>query len=133
MRVFSVIDKATSKEVYRYNADAPIEFSGMEFSTHEHRDVTPAPEYLSEDASDWRISIGPFFDRFGDLKIPILASTDPIVQAIVKNATVRKYIALVEKRAEILQALQILQLKGFPLDTHAILDVKPTGDEIYRG
>jgi hypothetical protein len=34
--IFSVIDKGTGEEVYRYEADAPIEWSGMEFATHDH-------------------------------------------------------------------------------------------------
>lgn len=33
---FIVTDKATGAEVYRYQADAPIEWSGMKFSTHDH-------------------------------------------------------------------------------------------------
>lgn len=33
---YAVIDKQTGKEVYRYHADAPIEWDGMEFTTHDH-------------------------------------------------------------------------------------------------
>lgn len=36
MPVYNVINKATGQQVYRYNADAPIEWNGMEFATHDH-------------------------------------------------------------------------------------------------
>jgi len=39
--IFIVKNKATGAEIYRYSADAPIELSGMEFTTHDH---TPEPE-----------------------------------------------------------------------------------------
>ena len=36
MTTYVVTSKADGSEVYRYNADAPIEWSGMEFVTHYH-------------------------------------------------------------------------------------------------
>lgn len=36
MPTFRVINKTTSQEVYRYAADAAIEWVGMEFATHDH-------------------------------------------------------------------------------------------------
>jgi|DEB19_MinimDraft_2_1074335.scaffolds.fasta_scaffold55298_2 hypothetical protein len=36
MTTFVVTRKSDGQEVYRYNADAPIEWSGMEFATHDH-------------------------------------------------------------------------------------------------
>lgn len=36
MANYVVIDKSTGAEVYRYHADAPIEWAGMEFQTHDH-------------------------------------------------------------------------------------------------
>lgn len=51
MTTFVVFNKATGQEVYRYQADAPVEWSGMEFTTHDHKplseavtDVTPRME-----------------------------------------------------------------------------------------
>ncbi|MFZ3001585.1 MAG: hypothetical protein WA071_14760 [Undibacterium umbellatum] len=40
------------------------------------------------------IDIGPFFDRFGVAKMAVLSSTDVGVQAIIKDAQVRKWIDL---------------------------------------
>lgn len=40
------------------------------------------------------IDIGPFFDRFGSAKMAVLTSTDPGVQAIIKDTQIRKWIDL---------------------------------------
>lgn len=54
MTQYAVIDKATGEEVYRYEADAPIEWNEWEFATHDHVPVvdqapivsgTPEPRY----------------------------------------------------------------------------------------
>jgi hypothetical protein len=45
MSTFVVTRKSDQAEVYRYNADAPIEWSGMEFVTHDH-----APEAVDPSA-----------------------------------------------------------------------------------
>lgn len=36
MTTYVVTLKATGAEVYRYNADAPVEWAGFEFATHDH-------------------------------------------------------------------------------------------------
>jgi hypothetical protein len=36
MPTYQVTRKADSEHVYRYQADAPIEWTGMEFATHDH-------------------------------------------------------------------------------------------------
>ena len=41
MSLFVVTEKATGKEIYRYEAAAPIAWEGMELDTHQH---DPAPE-----------------------------------------------------------------------------------------
>ena len=74
--------------------------------------------------ADWRIHVGAFFDRFGDQKIGILASEDVVVQALVKDASVRQYIGLKERRDELAQMIGALVAKGFTLDAAAILDTE---------
>ncbi len=39
--IYIVTNKATGSEIYRYSADAPIEWSGMAFADFDH---TPEPE-----------------------------------------------------------------------------------------
>lgn len=36
MPTYVVTQKSTGAEVYRYSAGAPVEWSGMEFATHDH-------------------------------------------------------------------------------------------------
>ena len=51
----------------------------------------------------WYIDIGPFFDRFGSAKMQVLTSSDPGVQAILKDIQVRKWIDL--KISDVQQSL----------------------------
>ena len=72
MSIYIVTAKATGAEIYRYSADAPIEWSGMQFATHDHTPVadqgtvTDVPvvamtwtklEYLRRFTQDERIAI----------------------------------------------------------------------------
>lgn len=45
MTTFIVTNKATGVEVYRYGADAPVEWSGMSFADHDH---IPVPDEITE-------------------------------------------------------------------------------------
>ena len=53
----------------------------------------PTPEPISP-VWQWYIDTGPFFDRFGSAKMQVLTSSDPGVQAILKDIQVRKWIDL---------------------------------------
>lgn len=134
MTTYVVTLKATGAEVYRYSADAPIEWSGMELATHDHtaQAEPAAPAEPPVVSSEWFINVGPFFDRFGAYKIPILASSDLYVQAVIKDTSVRKYIDLKGRRVELVQAIGLLQSKGFPVTAASVLDLKPTPEEAYR-
>lgn len=44
MSTYAVTRKSDGAEVYRYAADAPVEWAGMEFATHDHAaEPDPAP------------------------------------------------------------------------------------------
>lgn len=73
------------------------------------------------DPCEWLIDIGPFFDRFGAQKIPVLADTNAIVRAIVTDCTSRKWIDL--KRADVGLAIDTLINLGHAVDKAAILDL----------
>ena len=66
---------------------------------------TPEPPEPSAPAPvwEWYIDIGPFFDRFGSAKLAVLTSTNPGVQAILKDTQVRKWMDL--KLPEIAQSV----------------------------
>jgi hypothetical protein len=133
MTTYVVTRKSDGQEVYRYEAESPVEWSNLPFSDFIHTALSDPSPAAAVDVKQWRIYVGPFFDRFGSLKLPILASSDAFVQAVVKDCTVRKYIALKEHYAELLAAINLLKSKGFAVDASAILDVQPQGEEVYRG
>lgn len=58
---------------------------------------------------EWYIDIGPFFDRFGAAKIDVLTSADIGVQAIIKDALVRKWIDI--SRSDVAQAVAYIGSK----------------------
>lgn len=67
------------------------------------------------------ISVGAFFDRFGADKWPILASTDPFVQALVKDCTVRIAQGINLDRPDVAGGVALLQSKGFASVTSAVI------------
>lgn len=42
--IYAVTNRATGVEVYRYDSPLPIEWSGMEFLTHDHTAVAEEPQ-----------------------------------------------------------------------------------------
>lgn len=136
MSTYIVTRKADGVEITRYAAMQPVEqlddlaVPFAQFDHTEHDEDEPVATFNPE---DWRIYVGPFFDRFGSWKLPILASADSLVQAVVKDCTVRQCIDLKDRRAELLQAIGLLQSKGFAVDAAAVLDVQPTAKEVFHG
>ena len=78
-----------------------------------------SPEPATTAPDPRHISVGAFFDRFGAQKYPILASADPIVQALIKDCTVRKFIDL--DREDLPMGLQMIVSAGFAIDPDAVL------------
>ena len=95
------------------------------------QDVEPEPTPV--DPALWRIDVGSFFDRFGNAKLSILASENAVVKAMITDASVRKYISLIERKDELTQMLGLLQslVPGISLDITAILETEPTEAERY--
>ena len=65
------------------------------------------------------ITVGAFFDRFGDQKWPILADTNPAVQALIKDASVRAYINLDDPQVR--TGLEMVVDAGHAIDVDAII------------
>lgn len=90
MPIYLVTRKPDGAEVYRYHADAPVEWHGMEYATHDH---TPLPE-INEDGSiegsavrvNRRLSKLAFVDKLGADFAAILdaAKHDVEVELFVK-------------------------------------------------
>ena len=79
--------------------------------------TTPEPQPVP--VWEWLIDIGPFFDRFGSVKMQVLTSSDPGVQAILKDIQVRKWIDL--KIPEVSQSLVYVASK-IPSVTQELLE-----------
>ena len=73
------------------------------------------------------VSVGSFFDRFGTDKWQLLADPNPLVQALVKDCSVRKFIDL--DRPDLRQALQLLVGAGHAIDPEQILGAPVTPGE----
>jgi len=70
------------------------------------------------------ISVGSYFDRFGDQKWPILASTDQFVQALVKDCNVRVKTGINLAAPDVIKGVKLLQAKGFPITIAAVIDAE---------
>ena len=131
--IVSVRRKTEGSEVTRYAAQAVTEIEGYPFAEYDHVEYVEGETAAPVDPAPWRIYVGAFFDRFGADKIAILASDNAIVQALIKDATPRKYIGLIERKAELTQMLGLLQslVPGVSLNVSAILETEPTDEERY--
>ena len=65
------------------------------------------------------ISVGAFFDRFGAAKWGILADTTQTVAAVVKDASVRRYIDL--DNPDLPAGIALIQQAGHGIDPAAII------------
>jgi hypothetical protein len=77
----------------------------------------PAPEPIPEPR---HITVGAFFDRFGNQKWPILSSPDLGVQGLIKDASVRRWIDLDDEQLP--AGLDMLIAAGFPIDKEAVIN-----------
>ena len=135
--------KATHKttgEVVEYDTPLPLpEHLTTDWRLEEVSIAAVAPDAPEQppvsDPALWRIDVGSFFDRFGEAKLAILSSENTIVKAMITDASVRKYISLVERKDELAQMLALLQslVPGISLDVAAILETEPTDAERWNG
>lgn len=121
MKKFEIYRRDTDEFVTRYEHTGPIEFTGYEFATHEHREVgtVDAPPATVEKPTDWLIDIGPFFDRFGVAKKAVRQSTNPDVMYIVGDALIRKWIDL--RHPDTIKGVRAISMLE-PVCTQAIAD-----------
>ena len=129
MATWQVVNRKSKEVVYAYTSDDPIEWPGMEFSLFNHIGTTLTE---SEPQIEWKIFVGAFFDRFGDYRLAVLSSQDPIIKAFILDASVRKYIDLTTRAKDLRDALTYIVAQGFPLDIEAILTTEPVGEELWQ-
>ena len=86
--IYIVTETATGNEVYRYQADAPIEWNGMEFATHTHTEHAEPVEGEVIAPSKRRLTKQEFFDKLGGSAVGFLltaAKSNVEVEAWIKR------------------------------------------------
>lgn len=97
---------------------ADAEFMAQAYPDGNYREV-PEVDAPAPAAAPRHITVGAFFDRFAAHKWPILADTNPVVQALIKDCSVRKHINLDDPQLP--AGLGLLVEAGHAIDVTAIL------------
>lgn len=111
--IYVVTNKSTGAEVYRYEADAPVEWVGMEFSDYDH-----TPEAAPEEAPAPSVALGKvsklaYMERFTDAELGAIYSTakvSPAVEVWMEKFKLAEFIDLADPRT--LAGLQALESNG---------------------
>lgn len=144
--IYIVTLKSDGTEVFRYDADAPIEWPGMEFATHEHAAFVPPPPPPPSPAIR-RITKLAFRNRFTQAEkatIELAALDNPSasigqrqmaasLRASMKDQEVAQYVDL--ERADTRAATQGLESAGLIGAGRAlqILDGPILSHEVWNG
>ena len=86
--IYIVTNTESGEEVYRYQADAPIEWNGMELSTHTHTEFVDPVEGEVIAPSKRRLTKQEFFDKLGGSAVGFLltaAKSNVEVEAWIKR------------------------------------------------
>ena len=97
MTTYSVTRKSDGVHVYSYNADTPIEWSGMEYATHDHAaqtEITQEGDIVGE-------LIGRVYSQVEWLRRFTTAERIGIRQAAAANPLLDDYIRLMDATMEI--------------------------------
>lgn len=90
----------------------------------------PAP-VVPADPCEWLLDVGTFFDRFAGAKMAVLTSAHPVAQAVIRDASVRKWIDL--RKPDVAAGIDALIAAAVPGVTPtlkaAILDTPVTDEE----
>lgn len=101
----TTIAPAQSSPDYNWNGVAWVYAPNVQT----HQITASAPPPAPVDPCLNFIDIGPFYDRFGAAKMPVLMSADSAVQAIIADLNIRKWVDLA--RADVAQALAYIGTK----------------------
>lgn len=110
MAEYIVTRKSNGVEVYRYQSEAPVEWNGMEFSTHDHVAMTQQPVTPTGPRTMTKLE---YLRRFTvEERVAIRAAAE-------QNAVLADYLALMELAQEIntgdpdtIAAVQMLEQAG---------------------
>lgn len=144
---YKVIRKADGRQIYEYQAEAPIEWAGMAFAEHDHVLQVPQAPAQESYTGSWLITPFAFRARFTHeekVAVEIAALDDPAapMQSRAQAAALRAsqadlaaatYIDL--QRPDVRAAVQQLEAAGLIGAGRAavILDTPPAKQELYGG
>ena len=84
--------------------EADEAFMLANFAPEQYREApAPTPPPAPAPVWQWYIDVGPFFDRLGAQKMPVLLSADATVKALIADLQVRKWVDL--QRADVAAGL----------------------------
>lgn len=92
--IYVVIDKVTLSEIYRYQADAAIEWEGMEFNKYNHNLLVMQDEQLSK-------PVGKLFSKLAYLRRFTQEERINIRTAAEQNRQLSDYLSMLELAEEI--------------------------------
>ncbi len=146
MTTYAVIRKADQVEVYRYSHTEPVEWTGMEFATHDHvaQDEAPAPAPSTPPTRHiTKLAFRNRFTQAEKVAIEIAALDVPAaplqqramaaaLRASQQDVAAAQYVDL--NRADTRAGVQQLEAAGLLAAGRAaaILDTEPSPVEIYR-
>ena len=110
--IYVVTDKATGAPVYRYESDAPVEWAGMGFGTHEHTPEAVA-ELPAPSAAIGQISKLAYMERFTDAELANIyaaAKISPAVEVWLEKFKLAEFIDIADPRT--MAGLQALESNG---------------------
>ena len=97
MAEYIVTRKSDGVEVYRYQSDAPVEWNGMAFATHDH---LPAPA-INPDGSIEGVVVGRTLTKLEYLRRFTVDERVAIRAAAEQNAVLADYLQLMELAQDI--------------------------------
>lgn len=111
--IYVVTNKLTGAGVYRYEADAPVEWRGMEFATHAHTELVAEEVATQEPTSLGQISKLAYMERFSDAELAAIygaAKVSLAVEVWMEKFKLAEFIDLADPRT--LAGLQALESNG---------------------
>ena len=110
--IYVVTNKLTGAEVYRYESDAPVEWGGMEFSTHTHAELAVPAEPVATPALG-QVSKLAYMGRFTDAELATIYGAAKVsldVEVWLEKFKLSEFIDLSDPRT--LAGLQALEANG---------------------
>lgn len=141
MTQYAVIDKATGEEVYRYEADAPIEWNEWEFATHDHVPVVeqapiaarePAAPHVEIRAGDTHVAAPEIHNHVAAAPAPVVQQdihVQPAAAPVVENHVAVHVPEAAAAPSDAVRKIEIVSMPGIAVEA---LPDRQTTSEVER-